>query len=120
MKLKIKDLYDITRGIAIVSDKQLSTNTSWKLARNHKKLEEEIDPVNKANNQLIDKYKESDLSDGKVQLKKDKIQDYNQEYEELMQQEVEVDLTKIKLNELGDKVETKALILLEKIIDDAE
>src|SRR5690625_4159840 len=116
MKLTVQDLYNLTKGLNDLLDKELSTSTSFTIARNHKKVSDEAKTAEELRKKIIEKYKDKENEDGSIQLKKDKLDEYKKEIEELHEQEVDVDIKKIKLDDLGESIKPRTLGLLEKII----
>lgn len=117
MKLTIKDVYSLAEGLTLLLEKEFATKTAFTIQRNHSKVMSEFEIANDLRRKIIDKYKEKDLDNGKVELKEDKKNDYKKEYNELMEQEVEVELKVIKLKDLGETIKPRTLGLLEKIIE---
>ena len=120
MKLTVKDLYDLTEGLNKLLDKELPTAVAFSIQRNFKKIGEEVTASDDVRKKLIEKYKEKDNKDGTIQLKKDKLSEYQKELNELMQQEVDVDLKPIKLSDLGESIKPRILGLLEPIIKEED
>ncbi|QBP06952.1 hypothetical protein [Virgibacillus phage Mimir87] len=100
MKLAVQEVYNLTEGLNEIINKELSAVTGLKIHRNHKKLVEEFKSADEVRKKLVEKYKEKDLEDGGVRLKKDKIEDFQKELDDLMKQEVEIKLSPIMLSEL--------------------
>lgn len=118
MKLKVQDLYNLNEGLKELLEKEIPTTSAFVVQRNYKKIAEELETSDKVRRQMVEKYKESDNKDGTVQIKKDKVFIFNDEYKELMNQEIDVDLKQLDLSHLGDTMKPKTIALLEKIIDD--
>ncbi len=118
MKLKVKDLYDLSLGYGELADKELSTAISFNISRAQKIVSEELIAADKVRKKIVDKYKDKDLPDNQVQIKKDKIKQFDKEMDELMEQDVDVNINKIKLADLSDlKVKPKTFLYLDKVID---
>src|SRR5699024_9709599 len=99
------------------SKKELPTKTAFRISRNHRKLIEEVKTADEMRSNLIDKYRDEQDEN---KIKEDKKEEFKKEFDELMEQEVDIKLSKIKLFELGESVKPKVLFLLETIIDDEE
>src|SRR5690625_3425427 len=102
MKLKVADLYDLSLGLNELSQKELPISLSFKIQRAQKVVSDELIASNKIRQQLVGKYKEKELKNGDVQIKKDKLGTFNNEMKELMSQEVDVEIEKIKIKDLED------------------
>jgi len=122
MEILVEDLYDLSLGLSDLAEKELQIGTALKIEQNHQNVSKELVSTDKIRKKLIDKYKDYDLVDGSVQLKKDKINDYHKELDELMKEKVEIDLKEINLGELeGIKIKPRSIKFLSKIlIQDAE
>lgn len=120
MKLTLQDVYDIGEGLVTLSKQEFAVKTAFRIGRNHKKIEDEISVAEKLRKKIIDKYKDEDAGEkeGQVKLKKETVEWYQKELEELMSQEVEIKLSQIYLHELGEKIAPRTLILLDKIISE--
>lgn len=116
MKLTVKDVYSLAEGLSLLLEQEFATETAFTIQRNHNKVIEEFNIAENLRKKLVDKYKEKDLENGNIKLKKDKAKDYSKEYKELLKQEVNVDLKTIRLDELGETAKPRTLGLLKKII----
>lgn len=117
MKIKVADLYDLGLGLADLADKELAIKVSYKIHRNQQIVTEELQSSEKVRQKIINKYKEKDVDEGFL-IKKDKIDEFNEELNELMKQEVEVKLQKIKVDELKDiAIKPKTLNMLKTILN---
>lgn len=118
MKLTIQEVYDIGEGLVDLSKKEFAVKTSFRIGRNHKKIEQEINIAEKTRKKIVEKHSDGEVGDGKVKLKRDTIEEYKQELEELMSQEIDIKLSKIYLHELGDSISPRTLLLLDSIISE--
>lgn len=119
MKLTIKDIYDLADGLAELSNKELPTKTAFRIARNQRKIAEEVKTADELRQKIVDKYKEKDTEDG-VKIDKSKREDFKEEFDELMDQEVEIKLCSFKLHEFGDKAKGKTLANIYTIIKEED
>lgn len=116
--MKVKDLLNISEGMAELLDKQFPVSTALKLRSLSKKVNEELEAPTEVSKNIIDKYKEGEDENGNVKLKSEHVHDYHKENEELMEQEVEVELKKIKVSEIEHlELTPRTLILLEEVIE---
>ncbi|MCR1834964.1 hypothetical protein NSA56_11215 [Oceanobacillus caeni] len=120
MKLTVQELYNLTEGLSTLLDRELPTSVAFSIQRNFKKVGEEVKASDEVRKKIVEKYKQEDNDDGTIQLKKDKLDDYQKENNELMEQEVEIDLKSIKLSDLGNMIKPRTLGLLESIIIEEE
>lgn len=119
--MKVQDIYNLNEGLLELIEKELPVHAAFKLQRIIKKINEELETAEKTRVQIIEKHKEQDLDDGQVKLKKEELDEFNQEQQELMDQEVELNVDTININSLGDiSVTPKTLGLIDSILIDAE
>lgn len=124
--MKIKELYTLNDGLMALADKELPAKVSYNVQRNLRKLDSELKTVRKTIDKLNEKYVDMEKAkDNESQLIKDNLkegvtlEDYQNELDELMDQEVEIELRKIHIDDLGD-IKVKPLVLnqIEQIIEE--
>lgn len=122
MKIKVGDLYDLSLGLADLADKDLEIRTSLKVEKNQRNVSEELLSTDKIRQKIIEKYKDKKVKlERGVKIKTEKWDVYNKEVDELMAQDVNVSLQKIKLNELdGIRIKPQSLRFLGTILDKEE
>lgn len=118
MKLTVQELYNLIDGLSSLLDKEIPTSVAFSVQRNFKRISEEVKASDEVRKKIVEKYKEKDNEDGTIQLKKDKLKNYQKESDELMQQEVDIDLRVINLADLGESIKPRILGLLEPIIEE--
>lgn len=117
MKIKVADLYDLSLGLADISDKELPIATSLKIHRNQQAVSENLISIEKLRQKIIDKYKEKEVEGG-IKIKEGKLNDFHNEMDELMKQEIEVKLHEIKLDEIKNiSIKAKTLNMLKTILN---
>lgn len=107
MKITVKDLYELANGLGDLADKELPVGVSFKLSRNDSKVSGELKTVEEQRQKILEKDKEKQ----------------EDEFGELLKQEVEIDLQTIKLEDIGNaSIKPRTLTLINKIIkeDDDE
>lgn len=119
MNLTVQDIYNLNEGLIVVNEKDLPIKAALKLQRNSLKVNEEYNVASGIRRKIIDKYKDKKLDNGNVKIKKDKIEVYNKEIKELMEQDVKVELEKINPSDLGETIKPRTLILIDKILKEA-
>lgn len=120
MKIKVADLYNLSFGLNELSRKELPIALAFKIQRAQKKVSEELIASDKVRQSLIEKYKEKELDNGAVQIKKDKLNEFNEKINELMAQEIDLDIEKINIDDLEksvEKVKPQTLMQLETILN---
>lgn len=116
MKLTVEELYNLAEGISELSNKELDTKTAFKIARNHRKIADEIKTADELRQKIVEKYKKEDEDS----IKKEYRQSFKKEFDELMEQEVEIKLAMIGLHEVGKTATGKMLANLDVIIKEDE
>lgn len=119
MKIKVADLYNLSLGLNELSKKELPIALAFEIQRVQKKVSEELIASDKVRQSLIEKYKEKELDNGGVQIKKDKLNEFNRKINELMSQEIDLDVKKINIDDLEksvEKVKPQTLMQLETIL----
>ncbi|MDD3841072.1 MAG: hypothetical protein PHP06_11025 [Clostridia bacterium] len=114
-KLRIKNLYQLNEGIKSIADKELPIRVAFLVQKNISVVEAEIKNAEAIRQKIIQKYTDVEATkklkgQGKIQLQKDKLEEYSKEVNELMEQEVEVELKQININDL-DGITVKPIVL---------
>ena len=129
MKFKAGELKVIGEGLSEILEKELPVKPSYWLSRIAIKLDSELKAFEGARVKLVIKHAKKDEKGNPIVLK-DKsgkptrnydvtdMDAFNKEYDELAEQEIEININPIKLDTLGD-INLKPVILakLEKIIE---
>lgn len=110
MKLKLGELNIVLESLNKLIDKEIPIKTSYKLSKLTKKLIDEHSIYEENRMKLINKYAEKDADNNIIINKKDnsttmigenKI-NFNKEFTELINIEMELEFEKIKLDDLGE------------------
>ena len=108
MKITNRKLVENMSSIGDVSRKQLNVKTSYAISYNIGHIDSALKPYNKEVEKLSEKYGKRD-KDGKlvhvnlgVTIDKDKMDDYLKELNTLLDIEVDIDVRKIRLDDLKD------------------
>ena len=122
--MKIKEIYELNEGLKAIVDKELPIKMAFLIQKNMSMMEDEIKNAEVIRQKIIKKYEDEEATknlkeQGKIQLKKDKLEDFNKEFNELMEQEVDIKLKKIKIDDLdGITMKPVDLNRLRYIIED--
>lgn len=117
MILKANDLYGLDEALSDLANKELEISTALKIKRNLTNVADELRPINDIRTDLINKYKGDKVEGDRVEIKAEKQQEFYEKHNELMNQEVEIKLDKIKLSELkGIKIKPKTLAALDVLL----
>jgi len=103
--MKIKDLYELHQGLSTIAEKELPVKVAFLIQQNLSNVEAEITNAETIRQKIIQKYMDVEATKelkepGKIQLYEDKVEDYNRELNELMEQEVDIEFKKISINDL--------------------
>lgn len=107
MKITIRKILNDTNSLAVISQKQLPIKVSYAIAKNIKKLENELKIYNEERQKLIDKYCIKDEEGNNVidennnlKIADEHLDNWNKEINELMDIEVDIDIHKFNLDSL--------------------
>lgn len=112
--MKVINLYEMIQGLNDVLDKEIPTKTAFDLQKNLRNIQHEAKPADELKKKLNEKYKDH-INEGRIE-NKEKREAYLKELEEINDQEVEVELTKIGLDDLGESIKPRTLYLIEPMI----
>jgi hypothetical protein len=94
------------------------------LKRTGAKVEEEFKRFQDLYKAVVEKYKDPDAEDkgdGSIQLLEDKVEEFNEKMNDLLNQDVDVDIKKIPFSAIEDSnISMQDLIVLEDFIDEEE
>lgn len=131
MEFKAGEFKGINEGLVEILNKELPVKTAYWLARFLNKFESEANAFEKARINLVTKHGKKD-ENGKLVIIKSIIEDkevsnydmvdleaFQKEFEQLIEEKIEIDFKPIKLADLGDiKIKPFTLAKLEKIIEE--
>jgi len=118
----------VLRSIAplkYLSDQEMPIKISYRLSRIIRQVDNILKDVEAARKQLLEKYSEKDetgnpiIQDKDYVLKKDEIDQFDAEYQELMKESNELEFVKLSLSDLDSvSIKTSCLLSLEWLIED--
>jgi len=124
MKLLNGEIFDAREPLQKLANKELPVKVAYDLAKMVNKLNEELKAIDEVRNGLVKKYGEVDKeSSGQISIKPESgnYSKFVEGITELMNQEVEVVIGKVKLPQEVDgitlQIEPSVLMALEKFID---
>ena len=119
MNLKVIEIYELTKGIEVLTNFDLPFETAFKLHRIEKKLKDEHESLEKMRIKIVNKHKESeDKETGTITLKKDSIEQYQKEIDKFSEQKIDIDIPKIHTSELTDvTISAKVLGSISSILE---
>lgn len=110
MKLKLMQIINAKDSLVELSQKDLAVMASYRVAKILKKIDPEIAIYEDERIKLIRKYGE-ESEPGRLQVKQENIPEYVKELETLVQQEVDIDIQKVKISEIGN-IDIKPAVLI--------
>lgn len=99
MKLKAKDIYVLYETLNKLKDKKLPVTTGFNIVRNIKALAPEYESIIEMRDSIVRSYGE-DNGSGQVSIPQEKIAEANAELNKILEVDVEVSITPIKLSQL--------------------
>lgn len=114
--LTVQDVYNLNEGLNVINEKELPIPVALKLQRNALKVAQEQQIAGELRKKIIEKYKDKTLDNGNIKIKKDKLDLFNKEIKELMEQEVKLELETVDPTDLGETIQPRVLIQLDKIL----
>ena len=120
MEVAVNDIFNLNKGLTTLSEKELPVGVAFSIQRINRIVGYELKTAEEMRTKLINKYKDKDLEDGRIQLKEDKLDEFKKELDELLKQKVKIDVKKINIKELESiSVTPKTLGLLNTILENA-
>ena len=103
MKLKLKQIWAAQQAMPKLLQKELGdVKASYWIAKNGRKLEQEIVDMEKARITLVKTYGAEDTESKKWSVPPAQLDEFNRKYEGLMDTEVDVDIKEISLDQIKD------------------
>ena len=116
MKFALGEIRGMKDPLVNLIDKQIPIKTAWKLNRLVKSLDKELGEIEEFRVGLVKKFGEEG-DDGNFSVPKDKMELFIDEFNELLNTEIDVEFEPIDIEVFGDiNISAKDLMLLEKII----
>lgn len=105
--LTLEQLINSTEGLKGLGQKQLKARCAYTVGKLMKQAENEITSFNEARADLIKKYGEKDVNgelvtaeNGNVKIPNEVLADFNKEFKELLDTEIEINSNKIQMADL--------------------
>ena len=115
MKFALGEIRNMKDPLASLLDKEVPIKTAWKLNRLIKAFDKELGDIEDFRVSLIKKLGVEDES-GNVQVPEDKMNEFVTEFNELLQQEIDIEFETIDVDTFGDvNLSARDLMVLEKI-----
>ena len=109
IKVKISDLLNGTEALQKLAGTDLKAKVAWQVGKLIKAAEAEMQSFNTTRVELIKKYGEKNESgelitddEGNCKINGEKVTDFSNELNDLINQEVELNASKLNMDEIGD------------------
>lgn len=116
MKFSLGEIYGLTRSLQKITDKELPIKASFRLCKFMKSCSEEMETLEKTRVKLVDKYAAPFEDKKDKQVSEENRPKFQEEFTNLLKEEVEIDFKPIPIKDLGDiSVSANDLIAMQKI-----
>jgi hypothetical protein len=127
--MKLSQLINSIPSINALMGKELPTATAYKLILLSKKINPEVESFEKSRKTLVERLGKQEVNeDGTLKvnesgqplysiLEKDK-EEFEKEFKSLIEQEVNIEYSKIKISELGDNIKAVDLINIDWLLEE--
>lgn len=126
-KLKLGQIVNTISLLAQLSTTKLPIKVSYAVAKNVNKLEKELDFFNIEKNKMMDKYCEKNddgtlkiSEEGNAKILDKHLDDWNKEYNELLDIDIDIDIHKVQISKLDDAIQftPNDLLKIEFMLED--
>lgn len=112
MKIKISKLLDMKPVIEKLVEQDVPVSAGYDLMKIVKTFDIELELYTKAKKKLFDKYGKEDKEKKSVSIPKEKVEAFKKDLEKLLDKEIKLEVTKIKVSSLGNTVKLSTIELL--------
>lgn len=117
MKFQLGEIRNMKDPMIVLLGKDLPIKAAWSLTKLIKTFDKELGEIEEFRVNLIKKLGVAD-EEGNVQVPNEKMNEFIDQFNELLMTEIEVDFTPISIDSLGDiQVSAKDLMALGKIFN---
>lgn len=117
MKIKIREIVTAIPSLQKVWDADLAMKTHYWVKRMFDKINAELKHFNDSNDKIRQKYRNENITD-KVVIAEKNLDQYNKEYNDLLDVEIEIDFVKPLISDNENiKLSMTDINMLEKFID---
>jgi uncharacterized lipoprotein YehR (DUF1307 family) len=121
MLFKLSDVFNITRSLPKLAEKELSIRVAYRLSKLLKECAEEMETLEKLRVKLVEKYakksEDNEEPNKEIKVADENIEKFQIEFASLLNEEVDIDFEPISMQDLGDiQMTTNDLLNLSKII----
>ncbi len=117
--MKLRILVEATEAIQKLLDLRLPSKTSFKIQRSLRPILSELETFENERKALIQRFAQPD-DDGRLQIPPDKMDEFLKEMNDLLDVEIDLSVSKISIEELGDtEMSVRDLLLLEFLFEES-
>ncbi len=109
IEISVSTLINCTQALNELIKKPLKIRTAYKIARLAREVSTELELFNNTKNSLVEKYGEHDENNNLItennsyKIREDKRKEFVEEYQDMMQQTIKLNIEPITLKELEDE-----------------
>jgi len=118
MKIKLFEIVDSISVLNKLQVQELPAKTAYKVQKNIKEITEEIQEFETIRTKLVEKYSKEN-KDGIKYIPEENMEKANIELTELLQEEIEINISKININDLSFRISPLDLAKIDWMIEDS-
>lgn len=126
INVTLNDVINSTETFNAIMSQSFKGSLAFKIARLVRELSKELETFNGERQKLLEKYCVKDENgrlksneDGTVQIEQNKINDFNEEFTALLNTEIEINASKLPIDNIDDfNVSPQQMLTIEKFFED--
>jgi len=119
MNVKLADIFMSKDALQKLLQSDLPVKTAFRISRIAKKINDVFNDIEEQRIKLVNKLGEVQEGSDEIKVPPDKLKEFHAELSSLLEEEIELDIEKIKLSELGDiKLRPVEIASLEYLIEE--
>lgn len=116
MKVKLSDIFNANQSLVKIANAATNIKSAYWISKLLKKIDVEMNAIEKARVKMVEKYGVKNDKDG-FNVPQEKVADFQKEFSEFLETEVEINIPILKVNLLGETITPGDIIRLEKFFD---
>lgn len=125
IQVNLNDIINASETFSKIMRQTLSGALAFKIARLARELNKEVETFNSERQKILDRFCEKDengnfaqTEDGMIKIIPEKISDFNNEFQTLLDTEVEINAEKIPLKDIDEiKISPQEMLNIDKFIE---
>jgi len=119
INFKMYEIKNMKGPLSKLIEKEIPINAAFRLNKLIKVIDEHLNDIEEHRIKLINKYGKEDKEKNQIEVPPEKMNDFTQEINSLLNEETEVEFTPVSIDMFGDDLtlSTKDLMSLEKLIE---